>query len=93
MGAVVFVDFWLMRKFGLTPFYAEACGTKFNWAAGLTWFVTLAACVGLMLYGNVEIFFVSLPGWFMAAVLYVVLSKLLQRRVQALQPAGQGVSP
>ena len=92
MGAVVFVDFWLMRKFGLTPFYAEACGTKFNWAAGLTWFVTLAACVGLLLYGNVEIFFVSLPGWFMAAVLYVVLSKLLQRRAPALQPAGQGVS-
>ena len=93
MGAVVFVDFWLMRKFGLTPFYAEACGTKFNWAAGLTWFVTLAACVGLVLYGNVEIFFVSLPGWFMAAVLYVVLSKLLQRRAAALQPAGRGVSP
>jgi purine-cytosine permease-like protein len=93
MGAVVFVDFWLMRKFGLTPFYAEACGTKFNWAAGLTWFVTLAACVGLVLYGNVEIFFVSLPGWFMAAVLYVVLSKLLQRRAAALQPAGREVSP
>jgi len=29
---------------------------------------------------NVQIYFVSLPGWFVAAVLYIVLSKLYQRR-------------
>jgi len=28
-----------------------------------------------------EIYFVSLPGWFVAAVLYVVLSKLYQQKV------------
>ncbi len=82
MGAVIFVDFWLMRKFGLQSNYAEFSRTHFNWAAGLTWFLTLGTCVFLTKYVGIEIFFVSLPGWFVAAVLYVVLSRLYQRNIQ-----------
>ena len=47
MGAVIFVDFWLMRKLGLQSNYAEFSRTHFNWAAGLTWFLTLGTCVFL----------------------------------------------
>jgi len=32
-----------------------------------------------MFYGGIEIFFVSLPGWFIAAVIYIVGSRLLQK--------------
>jgi purine-cytosine permease-like protein len=85
MGAVIFVDFWLARRLGLQPYYAAATGIKFNWAAGLTWFITLGVCTWLVQTGRLGIFFVSLPGWFVAAVLYVVLSKLYQRK--AVQPA------
>jgi purine-cytosine permease-like protein len=81
MGAVVFVDFWLARRLGFVPFYAEASGTKFNWAAGLTWFVTLGVCSGLVMSGKTQIFFVSLPGWFVAALLYIILSKTMQKSV------------
>jgi purine-cytosine permease-like protein len=81
MGAVIFVDFWLLRKLGLQSNYAEFSRTRFNWAAGLTWLLTLGACVFLNKYVGVEIFFVSLPGWFVAAVLYVVLSKLYQKNI------------
>ena len=87
MGAVVFVDYYLMNKFGLERNYAERTGIGFNWAAGLTWFVTLAACWSLVRLEYIGIFFVSLPGWFFAAVLYIVLSKLFQRDVRALSPA------
>ena len=80
MGAVVFVDFWFMKKLGLKNSYAEAVGTSFNWAAGLTWFLTLGTCVYLVKFAGVQIFFVSLPGWFVAAILYIVLSKLLQKK-------------
>ncbi|OGJ85743.1 MAG: hypothetical protein A2268_09070 [Candidatus Raymondbacteria bacterium RifOxyA12_full_50_37] len=80
MGAIIFVDFWLFKKFRLTPFYAEENGISFNWAAGLTWFLTLGFCAFLVLKGGVQIFFVSLPGWFAAAILYIVLSKVTQRR-------------
>jgi purine-cytosine permease-like protein len=79
MGAVVFVDFWLAKKLGFRPEYALASGARFNWAAGLTWFLTLGVCIALIQLGHVQIYFVSLPGWFAAALLYVALSRLLQR--------------
>jgi len=81
MGAVIFVDFWLLRRFGLHSNYAELSRRNFNWAAGGTWFITLGVCVSLWYWGGVEFFFVGLPGWFVAAVLYVVLSKLYQKQV------------
>jgi len=80
MGAVVFIDFWLIQKLGLHSDYAERSGTNWNWAAGLTWFLTLGTCYCLVQFAGVQIFFVSLPGWFVAAALYVLLSKLVQRR-------------
>jgi len=80
MGAVVFVDFWLARRLGFEPDWAEKRGVRFNQAAGLTWFLTLGVCSWLVLSGRTEIFFVSLPGWFVAAGLYVVLSRAFQRR-------------
>jgi purine-cytosine permease-like protein len=79
MGAVIFVDFWLMPRLGLRSFYAEISGQTFNWAAGLTWFITVGVCAGLVLGGGMQIYFVSLPGWFVAALLYVALSKAYQK--------------
>ncbi len=82
MGAVIFVDFWLLKKFGRQSNYAELSGTAFNWAAGLTWFCTLGVCWWLVKYAGIQIFFVSLPGWFVAGILYIALSVLYQRKVR-----------
>jgi purine-cytosine permease-like protein len=80
MGAIIFVDHYLFKRFGLISYYAEQSGRRFNWAAGLTWFLTMGACVGLVQSAGVQIYFVSLPGWFIAAVLYLVLSKFYQKQ-------------
>jgi hypothetical protein len=50
----------------------------------LTWFVTLAVCAALVQYAGIADLFVSLPGWFVAAILYVVLSRWFQRSVSAV---------
>jgi purine-cytosine permease-like protein len=80
MGAVVFVDFWLSGRFGFRNNYAEASGVEFNWAAALAWVLTLAGCLAVVNMGGMQIYFVGLPGWFAAATLYIVLSRLLQRK-------------
>ncbi|MBE3131879.1 MAG: hypothetical protein IMZ55_00255, partial [Acidobacteria bacterium] len=80
MGAVVFVDFWLAGRFGFRQNYAEVSASRFNWAAGLTWVLTLAVCLWIVNAGGIQIYFVGLPGWFLAAALYVVLSRLYQRK-------------
>ncbi len=79
MGAVIFVDFYFMKKLGLQPYLAAKRGISFNWAAALAWFVTLVACIALVLYGGIQIYFVSLPGWFVAALIYILFSKIYQK--------------
>jgi purine-cytosine permease-like protein len=80
MGAVIFIDFWFMKKLRMRQNYAEAAGKKFNPAAFLAWGLTIAICLGVVFYGGIEIFFVSLPGWFLAAAIYIVVSKIYQKK-------------
>lgn len=91
MGAIIFVDFWLLPRLGLQREYAERSRSSFSVAAFLTWAATLGVCVWLMYGAHIEIFFVSLPGWFVAVALYIVLSKVMQRPVAGRSPAVQGV--
>jgi purine-cytosine permease-like protein len=86
MGAVIFMDFWLLKRLGLRDNYAARTGTDFHWAAAITWCVTFVACLALVqsdvTVGGVkpfQIYFVCLPGWFVAAVLYIVCSVIIQR--------------
>ena len=79
MGAVIFVDYYWMKKLGMRPEYAEASGISFNWAAATAWILTLVLCVGLVKFSSMQIFFVSLPGWFIAAILYIVVSRIIQK--------------
>lgn len=92
MGAVIFVDFWVLPRLGLRSRWAECTGVRFYGAAGGAWFATMAVCTALVLRGGVQIFFVSLPGWFVAALLYLGLSYAVQRhaRRQMRDPTGIG---
>jgi purine-cytosine permease-like protein len=88
MGAVIFVDFWFMDRLGLRKNYAEATGRSFNIAAAVAWLLTLGICVSLVLTKWTEIYFVSLPGWFIAVVCYAGVSMVMQRSdVRIMQPA------
>ena len=79
MGAVIFADCYLMKPFKLKSFYAEEKGISFSIAAAAAWLATLLICY-LMVYtfSIIQIFFVSLPGWIIAVILYVVFSKVIQ---------------
>jgi purine-cytosine permease-like protein len=85
MGAVIFTDFWIFPKLGLRQYYAEHRGLKINAAAGIAWLATLAICVALVKSGNpiFQLYFVALPGWFIASVLYIIISKLTQKGAEA----------
>jgi purine-cytosine permease-like protein len=83
MGAIIFVDFWLMPKFGLRDRFAERTGVDFNWAAALAWVLTLAICGGIAYVRPDLLYFVSLPGWFLAAITYVVASRVMQSDAQS----------
>jgi purine-cytosine permease-like protein len=79
MGTVIFLDYWVLPKLNLKSFFAEVAGIATNWAAGAAWILTLCCCMGLYLIAGIEKFFLFIPAWFIAAVLYIAGSMLIQR--------------
>lgn len=76
MGAVIFADFYFSGKAGFRAEAAINTNSDFSLPALLSWVLTLVFCLALnMLYG-VEIFFLGLPGWFIAVAIFVILSRI-----------------
>ncbi|WP_317170115.1 hypothetical protein [Rhodocytophaga rosea] len=69
---------------GLQSNYAEKTNTSFSLPAFITWIFTLGLCLVLNQLFGMEIFFLGLPGWFIAALLYMGTSKYLQKQRQVL---------
>ena len=78
-GAIIFVDFWLSRRLGFQPAYAERAGAGGHGAAALIGLIAAAACVALVQAAGVQSDLVSPPGWFIAALSYTLLSRTLQQ--------------
>jgi hypothetical protein len=68
--------------------FADLTGKHINWAAGIAWLGTVAACTWLVQSGRTQIFFVSLPGWFVTCLVYIALSKLQQGTRPVLKGSG-----
>jgi len=80
MGAIIMMDFYLIPRLGMRSNYAETFNKKFNFAAALSWGMCLAFCLYINLQHHVEVFFLGLPGWFAAALLYLFFSRMIQYR-------------
>jgi cytosine permease len=85
MGAVIFADYWLYPKLGLRQNYAEWKQILFSWPAALTWGGTLLSCWAINQVWGLELFFLGLPGWFIATALYLALGYSQQRRDGGVQ--------
>ncbi len=79
MGAVIIMDAYVIPKLKLKQYYAETFNKSFNMAVVIAWGVTLLFSMWLNFSFGVEIFFLGLPGWFVAAALYLVSSYYIQK--------------
>jgi len=83
MGAVIMMDIYILPKMNLKPDFAENFKKNFNISAALSWALTLLAALFFNLYFGVEVFFLGLPGWFIAALVYIISSRIVQRKIGA----------
>jgi purine-cytosine permease-like protein len=79
VGAIIYIDVFLLQKIGLQHDYAERTQSSFNWSVAITWALTLVFCLCLNLILGIDIFFLGLPGWFIAVLIYVAACKLMQK--------------
>ncbi len=81
MGAVIFVDFYLMRKFGLREEYAMHNNKKVNFAVMIAWLLPVILGLYLIMVPTAlfpdKLFaaYAVIPCWILCGVLYLVLSK------------------
>lgn len=78
MGAVIVVDFYLMKKFGLRDEYASRSGSQFNIAVLIAWLLPVAVGLYLILWQGVFAAYAVIPCWVACGILYLLLSKLTQ---------------
>lgn len=82
MGAIIFVDFYFMRKFGLTDEHALKSKSKISWPAMIAWLLPVAIGLYLILVQGIFAAYAVVPCWIASGVIYLVLSKLTQKQIQ-----------
>ena len=96
MGAVIFVDFYLLKKFGLRDEYAFHKGLQINVAVLIAWLLPVAVGLYLIMVktslfpGKLFAAYAVIPCWFVCGLLYLVLSKLTQKETTANPSAVTG---
>ena len=78
MGAVIFVDFYLMRRFGLREEYAQHSKAGVNVAVLISWLLPVAVGLYLIFQQGLFAAYAVIPCWIACGVLYLVLSQFTQ---------------
>jgi NCS1 family nucleobase:cation symporter-1 len=78
MGAVIFVDFYLMKRLGLRDEYASHSGIQINFAVMVAWLLPVAVGLYLIFWQGLFAAYAVIPCWIACGVLYVAFSKLMQ---------------
>ncbi|WP_075350424.1 purine-cytosine permease family protein [Algoriphagus marinus] len=82
MGAVIFADFYFSKRFGFQAEQALTNKSNFSLPAFVAWVLTLVICLGLNQFYGIEVFFLGLPGWFIAVFIFIGLSKFYYSSVK-----------
>lgn len=99
IGAVIVVEHWVFPRLGLRQYWTQARGLFVNGPALVAWLTVLVLAFPIedftgsrlrapMDLAGVHLYFRWLPGWFIAAGLYIVLCYLWPSSARGL-PAGQ----
>lgn len=79
IGAVITFEHFLAKKAGIRTFYAQRTQSNFNFAVFLSWILSFVIFYSLSLYYDIFLSFLILPAWLSCGILYLILSKYLQK--------------
>lgn len=79
VGAVIVFEHFFAEKFGVVKNYAEKAGITFNPAVLVAWALSGGLFYFVSISQGVFLSFLTLPAWLGCGVLYLLLSKWLQR--------------
>ncbi|WP_276755456.1 nucleoside transporter [Pseudoalteromonas marina] len=74
VGAVIVAEHWLFPRIGFTRYWSKYKGNTTNYAAIITWLSSLAVSYLLETSGTLHLFFILIPIWIFATLLYCGLA-------------------
>ena len=77
IGAIVIAEHWILPKLGGTRYWAHFKGWKINYAGLLTWLISLGFVVVMTLTHVMHSYFLFLPNYILALVVYLILACLM----------------
>lgn len=77
IGAIIFAEHYLFSKFGLPRYWRAAKGQSLNVPAAITWGVACLAALAIGKFAGLHIFFLFIPTYIIALILYPVLSSAM----------------
>lgn len=83
MGAIIFVDFYFMKKLGLTDEYALRKNIGVNVAVLVAWLLPVAVGLYLIFWQDFFAAYAVIPAWVACGIIYAVLSKMMQKPIEA----------
>lgn len=78
-GAIIVFEHFFYKRAGIVKNYAELAQIKFNMAVFLAWAVSFGLFYFISLQFDVFLSFVTLPAWLTCGLLFLLLSKRMQR--------------
>lgn len=81
VGAVIVFEHFFGNKAGIISNYAEKSGISFNMAVFLAWALSFGIFYGWSESQGVFLSFLTLPAWLSCGILYLVLSRFMQKKV------------
>jgi len=77
VGAVIVAEHWLFPRIGFTRYWSKYKGNTTNYAAIITWLSSLVVSYLLETSGTLHLFFILIPIWIFATVLYCSLAYVM----------------
>ncbi|MEM7548584.1 MAG: hypothetical protein AAF363_02855 [Bacteroidota bacterium] len=80
VGAIIVFDHYLSKRAGILSDYAEHRGIHFNFPVLLAWVLSMVIFYSIAQYNGIFLSFLTLPAWITCGALYLLFSKLTQKR-------------
>ena len=90
MGAIIAAEHFLFPKLGLAREFSRGAGGTMNLAAGFSWGLSLLVSAILFFGFGFQIYFLALPGWVIAGVLYVLLTLAREKAAHRMMATHAG---
>jgi nucleobase:cation symporter-1, NCS1 family len=79
IGAIIVFDQFFSSKFDITSNYAEKNKLNLNWAVLLAWAISVCGFYFYSKTNGIFLSFLTLPAWISCGVLFLVISKFMQK--------------